>query len=255
MLSFSDLNAKSKVKKYTRERSYLKSLIPDDLLSLLNTNRVYVAGGAITSIFSAKKINDLDLYFRTTKELSNIKQFLTDNENWLLKFESENALSYENTEGLKVQLIRYSEFINEDIASLFKFFDFTVCMAAFDFKSDEFVFHEYFMPHLSQRRLIFNPGTQYPFSSMIRTMKYQRRGYTIKPLEFVKIGLAVNMLDLNEPGELQKQLEGIDTLFLKAVFDKYGKDNPSAKNGTIELSNFLSYIEDEYGELDEIFGE
>src|SRR5690606_3144507 len=62
---------------------------------------------------------------------------------------------------------------------IFNSFDFTVCMGAFDFETEEFIFHPDFFKHNSQRYLKFNTGTDFPVMSLLRVDKYRQKGYDI----------------------------------------------------------------------------
>ena len=53
-----------------KELDLLKDKLSDDLIGLLKLTRGYIAGGAITSILSGAKINDIDLYFRTKEDMN-----------------------------------------------------------------------------------------------------------------------------------------------------------------------------------------
>lgn len=65
---------------FIREARILKSLINDDVYKILQRLDVMVAGGAITSLFSNRDINDLDLYFRSWDDLEVFITYMHDNE-------------------------------------------------------------------------------------------------------------------------------------------------------------------------------
>ena len=54
---------------YEFERSKLLANISDEMITFLEDSNAILAGGAITSIFTGKEINDLDVYFRTWEDL------------------------------------------------------------------------------------------------------------------------------------------------------------------------------------------
>lgn len=52
------------------EKSRLKKLIDSNLYNLFKEFKCFLAGGAITSLFTGADINDLDIYFRSEKDLA-----------------------------------------------------------------------------------------------------------------------------------------------------------------------------------------
>jgi len=186
-----------------------------DLVPILIENDVFIAGGAITSIFTNNKINDYDIYFREYKNMLNIKLFLEENKFKLL-FKSDNALSYKR-DNVNIQLIKKIYGKPEDIINQF---DYTICMGAYDFSSRKFIFNEHFLQHNAQRQLIFNINAKYPICSLYRMLKYIKRGYIISGGEIIKLSLCVNNLKMETFADLKEQLEGIDTMFLKDLTDR-----------------------------------
>lgn len=53
---------------YQKEKNKLKRLLPKTFEILKNYN-CYIAGGAITSLFTGQDINDVDIYFKDKAEL------------------------------------------------------------------------------------------------------------------------------------------------------------------------------------------
>ena len=90
----------------------------------------------------------------------------------------------------------------ETAEDIFKHFDYTINMAAYNLNTGEFSCHECFMLHNSQRVLQFNTGTRFPIISALRVQKYKERGYNISRKEFMKLLLSINKL--NNGSVLQK---------------------------------------------------
>ncbi|AKJ73290.1 DNA gyrase subunit A [Salmonella phage 41] len=63
---------------FQREYNILKSLIPDGLMELLKRLDVRVAGGTLTSLFSNREVNDIDLYFPSWENLEVFLAYMTD---------------------------------------------------------------------------------------------------------------------------------------------------------------------------------
>ncbi len=164
----------------------------------------YVAGGAITSVFTNAPINDIDLYFKTKLAFEEAVLDAYDNGWWCVDL-SKRSITFSDN-GSIVQMMHFDFF--ETPADIFKAFDFTVCMAAYDYDAKEFVFHDDFLKHNSQRFLKFNTGTRYPLASATRVLKYQGRGYTIGKGDVLRIVLASRAVPINSWEELQDQIGG-----------------------------------------------
>lgn len=168
---------------------------------------VYLSGGALTSMFSGQPVHDLDVYFRSSEALS---QFLENNE-LFIQSATDKALTCTirtaQYSSVTIQCIYFDYF--EKAEDIFESFDFTVNMAAFDFDTETFVFHDEFFKDLAMKKLVFNPKTCFPIVSMMRTQKYIKRGYTISNKDFRKIILEVNKLDLSTKENFIKQIGGM----------------------------------------------
>lgn len=186
---------------------YYKSAIKNYFEKVDIPEGVHLAGGALTSIFSGVGIHDLDVYFRSPKALS---EFL-DNNSIYIQSATNKALTCTITtsrySSVTLQCIYFDYF--EKAGDIFDSFDFTVNMAAYDFDSDEFVFHPEFFKDLAMKKLVFNPKTCFPIVSMMRTQKYIKRGYSIANKDFRKIVLEVNKLDLSTKDNFIKQIGGM----------------------------------------------
>lgn len=164
----------------------------------------YIAGGALTSVFTNAPINDVDVYFKSKQAF--IEGCLTAyDEGMYCLCVSNRAVTFSDG-GSIVQLMYFDFFPTAD--DIWKSFDFTICMGAYDFDTKQFVFHEDFLKHNAQRFLKFNPGTRYPIASCLRALKYKDRGYTIGKGEFLKIVLASRTPEINSWADLKDQIGG-----------------------------------------------
>ena len=57
------------IDKFKAEENIILRTINEDVIDCFKNNNVFVAGGAITSVFTNREINDLDIYFRNEKDL------------------------------------------------------------------------------------------------------------------------------------------------------------------------------------------
>lgn len=62
-------------------------------------------------------------------------------------------------------------------------------------------------------------GSLYPVTSVIRSKKFIKRGWTISAGEYMKILFQVSQLDLSDPEVLRDQLSGIDISYFSIVIE------------------------------------
>jgi len=189
--------------------------------------RAHVAGGAVTSVFTGAKINDVDLYFKSKRDFEiGVHQAYEDGL-WCVAA-SKRAVTFADCNNNIAQLMHFDFFPTAE--DIFAAFDFTVVMGALDldeipqskycpirgdFITDPndhptsgFVLHDDFLKHNSQRFLRFNAGTRYPLASACRVLKYQQRGYTIGKGDMMKIALAVRGVRIESWEDLKDQIGG-----------------------------------------------
>lgn len=171
---------------------------------MLKSYKVMIAGGSILSIFSNQEINDIDIYFRDKQSLSDFL-FQEMSGNWVIA-NTDKAFLFEYN-GIKIQTI-YFKYFNSP-KQIFDTFDFTVCMAAFDFETEEFVLHKDFLKHNVSKILKFNSNTAYPIVSALRVDKYKKKGFSISKSEYLRIILSVLNLKIDTYEELKSQMGGM----------------------------------------------
>lgn len=210
----------------------------DDFYHNLKVLGAYLAGGAVTSIFTNKEVNDLDIYFRS---LNDIKAFIAccfgelDDESSYWKVEYEELVDFESTDlqccgytkksimlrtrsGQEVQLIHCDFY--ETPEDIFNTFDFCMNMGVYDFKEQMFVLHDNFLVDNSCRKLTVNTGTAFPIISQLRIDKYKQRGYSINRKEFIKLSLAVSELSLKSWDDVKNAVGGMYGYTLEELFDE-----------------------------------
>lgn len=190
--------------KFIYEKNKLYSMIGESLCETLKRYKVILAGGCITSLFTNKEVNDLDLYFKTKEDVANFLIEVAKNE-WIMA-KTEKAFLFKKGE-LKIQTIFFKYFNSAE--DIFDTFDYTVCMSAFDFEREEFVLHDDFLRHNSQKILRFNEGTAFPIISALRIQKYVVKGYFISRTEYIKVMLAILGLKVTNFKELKEQIGGM----------------------------------------------
>ena len=266
---------------YQREYNILKSFVSEDVYSLLQDLDVIVAGGTLTSLFSNREVNDLDLYFKSWDHLETFLAYVFDPElmknshdlssktkGWndikrafrrfkaldgvdldsyiplkICKGNLSNSLNlsakslaplykttlhssgmtdksimFSNLNGPTVQLIGFNVFADAD--AIFKKFDYTINMGAFNFKDESWSLHRDFLKHIAQKVLVVNPSTDYPIISLLRASKYEARGYTISRRETMKLGIACSNLRLKSWKDAKDHLSGMYGTNVEKLFNE-----------------------------------
>lgn len=186
----------------------------------------FIAGGAVTSVFTNQPINDVDVYFKTREQFEGAIAYAYDNGLWCADI-SKRSVTFKDGDTI-IQFMHFDFFPTAD--DIFKAFDFTVCMGAYDYDTKELVLHPDFLKHNSQRFLRFNPGTNFPLASATRVLKYQGRGYTIGKGDILKIALACRKVDINSWAELKDQIGGAYGYKVEIA----GEDQPFSLDAAIE---------------------
>jgi|SRR5579872_2518407 len=228
---------------YYRELSFLKDQMGPTVRSLMEHNGAFLAGGAITSVFSSARINDFDLFFPNKKVLDQALLACPQDEKTV---HTDSACSVV-LDGHRVQLIKC---VLRTPAEVLEGFDFTICQGGLDW-NDGFIFGKDFFQHLAQRRLVFNIKAEYPICSLYRLRKFIKRGFHFSGIEAIKLGLRIQALQIDTYADLRKQLMGIDTMFLRDLTDSL-KGQEQQK---YDLNEFLDTLNVWLGKLDAVTGE
>ena len=211
---------------HLRESSILEEVCDHEILEIAFKNGAYLAGGAIRSVFTGERIEDLDIMFESEAAFKACTALLAENvdEDGRFRYnftQTDAAWSYKPDGGLMIQLIKAVYGEPERVLAQY---DFTMCMGAWIPGTQRFVFADCFLKHCAQRRLVYNTAGKYPISSLWRTLKYVKRGYKLPGVEAIKLALRINSLRLDTVAALKEQLMGIDTLFLKEFTDKLAEN-------------------------------
>jgi len=197
----------------------LKKLISNNVYDLLKESNAIIAGGAITSLFCNREVNDVDVYFRSVSDFQLLIELLEHEYEYSLfghNITNKSVLFRDNGTGQDVQVIVYKFF--PTVEDIFNDFDFTCNMGAFEFSTEQFVFHDDFMKHNSQKYLEFNEKTAYPIISAIRVQKYTDKGYKISKPQFLKIMLTVAGVGIDSWEKLKDHVGGMYGLNLDKIF-------------------------------------
>jgi hypothetical protein len=230
---------------YEFEKKKLLNSLNEDILELLKNEQCIIAGGSITSLFTRNEINDIDIYFRSKESLINALKEIKE-QSTIMAFTDKATMFVKDSSEYAYQFIHFKFFDNPQ--EIFDTFDFTVCMGAYDFKTDDFIFHPSFLTHNSQRLLKVNEKTAYPIMTALRVQKYLDKGYTISKPEFIKIMLVINQLNIITYKQLKEQMGGMYGVNYDKLFkDIQDNDNFDINVAIETLSDII--LDDSYFEL------
>lgn len=193
---------------FEREKNILKNALGAKY-EILKPYNVIIAGGAITSIFTNSPINDFDMYFR---DADTVKQFYTTEvinyQNFRPQYLTHRAVTLVSPNAESVyQMVCCG--LYETPEDVFKNFDFTINMGAYDFKTEEFVLHPEFLLHNAQRMISVNKDTKYPIASLVRVQKYMARGYQMMPTEWFKMAIMLHQYNIDSWNTFEDGLTGL----------------------------------------------
>jgi len=189
---------------YKVEKQMILSGMSDNMLDALYESKAIIAGGIVSRVFSGREITncDVDVYFRSKEDIKKALFALQGTGDIILDYTDKSIMILSDEIIVQFIIIDYVDSIEE----IFSKFDFTCVMGAFDTMTDEFYFHDNFMQHNSQRKLVYNRGTMFPIISALRVNKYREQGYSISRAEFMKVILSIMELNIQSWDEMERQL-------------------------------------------------
>lgn len=266
-----------------KEIDFLKLIIPDAIFELLAAHDAVLAGGAISSLFSGRYINDFDIYSRDQARfdslIKEVRQMgiIDSDHNSLSAFSqtmslkritngtfgiSADGLNSDACEhyGIEFDLSEHPfQFVYPDVAcgsidSILNTFDFTCVQAAFSFKSQMFYFHRNFLKDLAKRDLVYNIGRPHELSTQYRIEKYKKRGFTMDNFEMLKVTLSQNPHMVTTYGQLRKELRKVPGdpsmrvvrhYLHKIMTDKNPEVTKQNEAKKFDLAEFIDKLEEE----------
>lgn len=189
---------------YERQKAKLKELLKADnwdKAAILKKYKCWIAGGAILSLFTGNEVNDIDVFFCSKEDVFNaINSFSA---HWYFtKWSATSNGIFKKP----VQFVYKNTF--SSVEEIFKDFDFSVCCAAYDCATEEFVFGNTFFEDVAARTIHFNPHTDSAIMTIPRIAKYQERGYSFPKTELMKVGLSLANYNLQSWDDVANVLSG-----------------------------------------------
>jgi hypothetical protein len=225
---------------YSKQRFLINSILRDTGLQFSAGS--FLAGGFLTSIFTGAEIKDIDIFFESEDAMTKFMLLNLNKDQLANLISTDNAVTYRITlspeKSYTIQLITRIYGTPQQIIDQF---DFTVCMCAYTPQDDgKFIMNPNFILHLAERTLCFNGKAKYPIATLVRTKKYIEKGYSLAPIEYVKLALAINNLDLKDWTTVREQLEGIDLALFQSLISKL----PEGETTEFEYETFMALLED-----------
>ena len=193
---------------YERQKAKLKELFHADanfgqgeILQELKKYKCWIAGGAILSIFTGEEVNDVDVFFRSKEDVFNVINARSGN--WYF---TKWSATTSDIIRKPIQLVYKNTF--SSVEEIFKTFDFSVCCAAYDCETEEFVFGDTFFEDVMSRTIHFNHHTDGAIMTLPRIVKYQERGYSFPKPELMKVGLTLANYNLQSWDDVSDVLSG-----------------------------------------------
>ena len=150
---------------------------------------------------------------------------------------TENAITLSDDVQLVIRFFGDVEKIHEN-------YDFAHATSYFHYDGGyKLVLRNKSMEALLTKELIYI-GSKYPLTSIIRTKKFVKRGFSISAGTYLKILWQVAELDLKDPIVLQEQLMGVDVAYFSLLIEVLTNVDPSKLT-----YNFISTI------IDKVFNE
>lgn len=142
--------------------------------------KMFMGGGFIRGVIAQERLNDVDLFARSTDDAHLLAGLLADNKSDIHK--TDNAITIRGK--LPIQIITRWVFDKpEDVTNSF---DFTICCAVVFYSENRWQSYcdDRFYVDLASKRLVYRSPSRNedPGGSILRVLKYYQRGYRI-PLD------------------------------------------------------------------------
>lgn len=179
------------------------------------SSKVFLGGGFIREIISGGDPRDIDLFVDSRESAHKLRDKLrTDVDQ---SFKTDNAITIVRPVGLPIQII--TRWLYSDAQSLADSFDFTVCKCVLWREGGEWksLVSDDFYADLAAKRLRYTSPEREEESggSMLRALRFNKRGYHIPPEELAKV-IARLVGDDTKCEDIRVRLREVDPLRLLA---------------------------------------
>ncbi|MBT7350628.1 hypothetical protein HN803_07665 [candidate division WWE3 bacterium] len=188
----------------------------------------YITGGCIPSMLIGEWVNDYDIYLISEKHAKAVRRFFQQRFDTGNKYEKYNvSLITENSINLtdKIQII--TKFVGVPDQVIHKF-DWAHIKSVYDIGSEKLELCENIFQLLMEKELVYT-GSEYPLSSLLRTRKFIKKGWSISNAQMVNIAL-----------EIVAAFHATSCLNIKSPYQKYKADNPDEDINEETLEELIS---------------
>ncbi len=184
---------------FKRDFNRFVSKFPTDVQEVIK-KKAYLAGGALRSLTLGEKPNDYDIYFLDGMALSVVNSASRDIRGGQF---SDNAITFLDIDKSRIPFQIITSYFGSPHEVISKF-DFTVNM---NFYVPAMEWGEIKYPlDINCKELRFNPKATKPIGALLRINRFLREGWTIRPEQLARIGIAISRqgslegLTVNEMG-------------------------------------------------------
>jgi hypothetical protein len=177
-------------------------MMPKDLREVMTKNKIYLAGGSIRDIVAGNEISDWDIFGENKDFLKMVcNSFVGTRKPDARLYTTKNAFTVLSPRGKPIQAIH--RWLYSDPVAVMNDFDFSMCAVVVWHEGGGWhsKAHPYFYADLAAKRLryIAPQRDEDAGGSMLRMVKFIRRGYSISPENMAKImaRLTKQMRDTN----------------------------------------------------------
>jgi hypothetical protein len=178
-------------------KNFLKDIYPT-----LKENKVILAGGAITSLYTDKYVNDWDLYLPNAELKIDLIESLTKHL-YTIVHTSKKAIALERKEredsSIDAKKIHIIEGFYQTPEEVLNSYDFTVVKGAYSFTEDIFTLHPKFKIH-NKKKILENSefGKRSYRNTFLRYCKYLDKGYKAAFMDILKIQIVITAMPKEE---------------------------------------------------------
>lgn len=181
---------KEKIDEFRKEHPWIK------------LEQIYVCGGCIASLVNDEEVSDYDVYFKKEMFAETASVSFDTRQDGVLS-NTGNAITLSN----KIQLI--TKFSGEPEYVIDKF-DFHHTQCCYDCGTGKLHLTDTVEATIKDKALVYT-GSEYAVSTLLRIPKYIKRGWSITPVQHMRIIMDVNLnYNLDDSNVLKDQLMGVD---------------------------------------------
>lgn len=186
------------------------------------------------SQFNLNSLERIKIYF-PSKGVFDVSKINTKTENVYENSSEDTEKSTENKDKYSVNYITSNAItLSDDIQIIIRFFgdinkihenyDFIHCTCFYDWFNNKLELPQKALEAIINKELIYI-GSKYPVSSLIRTRKFLKRGYTINAGQYIKMCYQVSKLNLDDINVLEDQLIGVDVIYFNDLLKNLKENN------------------------------